>query len=252
MIKLKDILFEAKQVGIIYHYTSYSRAIDIVKSGKLKSDEGGALGSLDDPFYAISFTRDKNFHKESRFLTQVGSNIPCRFTFDGNKMSNEFSIKPYAQKGFEKGSLTKAGKQNFEAEERIVSKKKFDVLLSKYVISFDIIIEYKDQKEWTNDKLYYLDMKDCIKLCKEKNIKINTIDGNGDPIPPKEVKSFFQRVLSKLGLNEKAKSSPGRVKRAGASCKGSVTDLRARAKKHGGEKGKMYHWCANMKSGKKK
>ena len=50
----------------------------------------------------------------------------------------------------------------------------------------------------------------------------------------------------------KGKSRPGRVKRAGASCKGSVTDLRARAKKYSGERGKMYHWCANMKAGKKK
>jgi FMN phosphatase YigB (HAD superfamily) len=50
----------------------------------------------------------------------------------------------------------------------------------------------------------------------------------------------------------KGKSRPGRVKKAGASCKGSVTDLRARAKKYGGEKGKMYHWCANMKSGRNK
>jgi hypothetical protein len=50
----------------------------------------------------------------------------------------------------------------------------------------------------------------------------------------------------------KGKSRPGRVKRAGASCKGSVTDLRGKAKKYGGEKGKMYHWCANMKSGRKK
>jgi len=49
----------------------------------------------------------------------------------------------------------------------------------------------------------------------------------------------------------KGKSRPGRVKKAGASCKGSVTDLRAKAKKYSGEKGKMYHWCANMKSGKK-
>jgi hypothetical protein len=48
----------------------------------------------------------------------------------------------------------------------------------------------------------------------------------------------------------KGKSRPGRVKRAGASCKGSVSDLRARAKKYGGERGKMYHWCANMKSGR--
>ena len=49
----------------------------------------------------------------------------------------------------------------------------------------------------------------------------------------------------------KGKSRPGRVKRAGASCSGSVTSLRQKAKQ-GGEKGKMYHWCANMKSGKKK
>ena len=50
----------------------------------------------------------------------------------------------------------------------------------------------------------------------------------------------------------KGKSRPGRVKRAGASCNGSVTDLRAKAKKYSGERGKMYHWCANMKGGKKK
>ncbi len=50
---------------------------------------------------------------------------------------------------------------------------------------------------------------------------------------------------------KKGKSRPGRVKRAGASCKGSVTELRKKAKKYGGEKGKMYHWCANMKGGKK-
>lgn len=50
----------------------------------------------------------------------------------------------------------------------------------------------------------------------------------------------------------KGKSRPGRVKKSGASCKGSVSSLRAKAKKYGGEKGKMYHWCANMKSGKRK
>ena len=51
---------------------------------------------------------------------------------------------------------------------------------------------------------------------------------------------------------KKGKSRPGRVKRAGASCKGSVTSLRKKAKNSSGEKAKMYHWCANMKSGKNK
>ena len=50
----------------------------------------------------------------------------------------------------------------------------------------------------------------------------------------------------------KGKSRPGRVKRSGASCNGSVTDLRKRAKNASGEKARMYHWCANMKSGRKK
>lgn len=48
------------------------------------------------------------------------------------------------------------------------------------------------------------------------------------------------------------KSRPGRVKRAGASCDGSVTDLRAKAKNASGERARMYHWCANMKSGRNK
>lgn len=48
------------------------------------------------------------------------------------------------------------------------------------------------------------------------------------------------------------KSRPGRVKRAGASCAGSVTSLRQKAAKYSGERGRMYHWCANMKSGRNK
>ena len=50
----------------------------------------------------------------------------------------------------------------------------------------------------------------------------------------------------------KGKSRPGRVKRAGASCKGSVSSLRKKAKNASGERAKMYHWCANMKSGRSK
>lgn len=67
----------------------------------------------------------------------------------------------------------------------------------------------------------------------------------------------YYRKLNKLTENfadgkVKGKSRPGRVKRSGASCSGSVTDLRKRAKNASGEKAKMYHWCANMKSGRNK
>jgi hypothetical protein len=78
-------------------------------------------------------------------------------------------------------------------------------------------------------------------------------------IPAQIVPDSDIEEISKQGVAEnfadgkvKGKSRPGRVKRSGASCNGSVTDLRARAKRASGEKAKMYHWCANMKSGRKK
>jgi len=74
-----------------------------------------------------------------------------------------------------------------------------------------------------------------------------------------DVDSALEIMVDQLGMNEnfadgkrKGKSRPGRVKRSGASCNGSVTSLRKKAAKYSGEKGKMYHWCANMKSGRKK
>ena len=50
----------------------------------------------------------------------------------------------------------------------------------------------------------------------------------------------------------KGKSKPRRVKDSGASCKGSVTSLRKRAKKYSGDRGRMYQWCLNMKRGRKR
>ena len=76
-----------------------------------------------------------------------------------------------------------------------------------------------------------------------------------DSINARQLEDLY---LEKYGVTEnfkdgkvKGKSRPGRVKRSGASCNGSVTELRAKAKKASGEKAKMYHWCANMKAGKK-
>jgi hypothetical protein len=48
---------------------------------------------------------------------------------------------------------------------------------------------------------------------------------------------------------------PGRkglAKRSGVNCKASVSSLRKTAKNSSGEKARMAHWCANMKSGRKK
>jgi hypothetical protein len=84
---------------------------------------------------------------------------------------------------------------------------------------------------------------------------------NGEPvgINPKHPQGASAKAATDKAYSEnfadgkkKGKSRPGRVKKSGASCNGSVTALRKRAKNASGEKAKMYHWCANMKSGRKK
>lgn len=48
---------------------------------------------------------------------------------------------------------------------------------------------------------------------------------------------------------------PGRkglAKRSGVNCKQSISKLRSIAKNSTGERQRMAHWCANMKSGRKK
>jgi predicted chitinase/uncharacterized ParB-like nuclease family protein len=67
----------------------------------------------------------------------------------------------------------------------------------------------------------------------------------------------FQHYLQKFNLNENFADgkNPGRkglAKRSGVNCKQSVTKLRQVASNSSGEKQRMAHWCANMKSGKKK
>jgi 5'(3')-deoxyribonucleotidase len=68
----------------------------------------------------------------------------------------------------------------------------------------------------------------------------------------KEIKQHMQEPATENFADGKVKgkSKPGRVKKSGASCNGTVTQLRKRAKNASGEKAKMYHWCANMKSGR--
>jgi hypothetical protein len=106
----------------------------------------------------------------------------------------------------------------------------------------------------SNDKLHQL----LDKVGKSANIS-DLMNGEVVGINPKHPDADRAKAATDRAYSEnfadgkkKGKSRPGRVKRAGASCNGSVTALRKRAKNASGEKAKMYHWCANMKSGRKK
>lgn len=90
MLKFKNILFESKSVGIIYHYTS-KRNIDLIlKENKLKASDEIYAGNL---LHFISFTRNKNFHTKG---STFGVKTEYRITIDGNKLSSKYKIKPFA------------------------------------------------------------------------------------------------------------------------------------------------------------
>lgn len=86
-MKLKHLLKEAKQVGVIYHYTHVGALQDILKSDELNTGVGNQ------PY--ISCTRNKNFHKTPRHGLADGKGINCVIILDGNKLSNKYKIGPY-------------------------------------------------------------------------------------------------------------------------------------------------------------
>ena len=64
-----------------------------------------------------------------------------------------------------------------------------------------------------------------------------------EPIDPISTENF---------ANGKNPGRKGLAKRSGVNCKQSVSKLRSIAKNSSGERQRMAHWCANMKSGRNK
>jgi len=88
MIKLIDILKEAKQVGALYHFTTLQSLLDILKTNTLKASNKFEK----DKFPTVSLTRDK--------LGDIGGvggtgTKTVRISIDGNKLSNKYKITPY-------------------------------------------------------------------------------------------------------------------------------------------------------------
>jgi hypothetical protein len=96
------IIKEAKQVGLLYHFTSLRAAISIVEGDKLIASKiYGRAKQIFNKFgiyKAISFTRDKNFLNSRIF--QKGSTpkingFAVTFVVDGDMLSNYYKIRPY-------------------------------------------------------------------------------------------------------------------------------------------------------------
>jgi hypothetical protein len=206
---MKYLLSEGKQVGTLYHYTDFFTAISILKEGFLRSDAGGPGGTLKDPEYMISFTRDKNFAAVRRNLTYVGGNLQCRFVVDGDKISHKFPIEQFAARAFKKGT------RSFEAEERIRMKYAFRIPLKDYLVSFDILTKIRKSGPFElgrDDYDYHAfneDYLECIRLAKEKGHTINLVNKNFDPLPFKEENKIIQFFKTFFNMNEDAASLGG-------------------------------------------
>jgi hypothetical protein len=148
MIKLLDLIREAKQVGTIYHHTTYYNASNILDSGKLCSSRE----PYDDGMYAISFTRSSKLH--GNFLSHEGGS-QVRFILDGDRLSQKYKVRPFSDTGY-------GGR---EAEEQIVKKEWFCIPILDYITG----IEHLEEPENSFDQKHYDKL---ITLCKESNIKI--------------------------------------------------------------------------------
>ena len=127
---------------------------------------------------------------------------------DKNQLARKRKTAQDAYKLFDSmsGAFSK-DRKSFEAEERVISDKPFIIPLSKYIISVDILIEYKKP----SNKYDYIGMVDyemyepirakIVKFAQDKNIPINLIvNKNGDPWPDKAKKTIIQKMLDWIKL----------------------------------------------------
>ena len=82
----EDDLDEAKQVGILYHWTSLKNLEDIIKTNIIRP----TYSEFDDEDNGVSLTRSKNKHQFG-----IAEAADCVIVLDGDKLSNNYKIKPY-------------------------------------------------------------------------------------------------------------------------------------------------------------
>ena len=144
---LGESLNEAKQVGILYHYTSLKAALKILEQNELKPYKDVFGSGLEHMNY-VSMTRDNHFHRLARMI----QGIQCRFIIDGNKLSHNYKITPFND--FEQGSAygNSYGHRpyNDEQEERIKGSIK---AIKNYIIKIQII---KDEYKLTELQKHYI------------------------------------------------------------------------------------------------
>jgi hypothetical protein len=135
---INESLNERKQVGLLYHFTSYVGLKGIIEDNMVLKTWQTDI----QPY--VSFTRNKNFQSDT-IPTQV------RITVDGDKLSDKYRIAPHAD--------TEAGygrRSQDEAEERISLKRYPDgVSIKRSLILIEVknpVAGYDLSKQTTDDE----------------------------------------------------------------------------------------------------
>ena len=164
MIRLNQILkeiSEGKQVGTLYHFTSYKKLGKIVESNFV----------LTAKFHEyVSFTRNKYMKSDT-----ISQNV--RITVDGDKLSNKYKFEPHAD--------TRSGygrKSTDEAEERVsLERYPNGVDISKAIKAIEIKNPEADYDadpydEDTFEPPSLLEYEKLIKYLKANNIPFQIVD----------------------------------------------------------------------------
>lgn len=107
---LSPELFERKQVGLLYHYTTIEGCIAMLKANVMQSDP-----DITGDAAAICFTRDKWLHKSDPRIAGTA----VKMTFDGDRLSDTVKLYPHDDNYIRRnGKLKKHRYYRDEKEER--------------------------------------------------------------------------------------------------------------------------------------
>jgi len=157
LLKLEKLLkYEAKSVGTLYHVCTHEAYLKYIKP----KDQLKASGNYDNYLYGgnnyVSFTRNRNYILNTSL--NLDSPILLRLVIDGDKLSENYSIRPYNDLAFDDESSDNP--ESREQEEVVKGPIKN---ISKYIKEIQFDFPYLDE--------YSLDeIKSLAKKLKSSNV----------------------------------------------------------------------------------
>jgi hypothetical protein len=129
MIRLRDLLNDAKQVGDIYHFTPLSNVSAILKTQYMTPNEE----------QQISATRWADMSTAG--FQDMKSKPVARFMFDGNKLSTKYQIRPfsYSGEGLSGADLTHSDFEKLGEEQIVINGRNFYFM--PYLKRIDIFVQ---------------------------------------------------------------------------------------------------------------